>query len=73
MELVGWTVLVPLAIGSLVTGVLISLTTPWGLFRHYWVLISLGLTVLATAILISHMPGVSTTAHIARESVRVDS
>ncbi len=67
MELVGLTVLVPLAIGSLVTGVLISLTTPWGLFRHYWVLISLGLTVLATAILILHMPSVSATARIARE------
>jgi hypothetical protein len=35
MELVGWTVLVPLAAASLVTGVLISLATPWGLFRHY--------------------------------------
>jgi hypothetical protein len=67
MELVGWTVLVPLAIGLLVTGVLISLATPWGLFRHYWVLISLGLTVLATAILILHMPSVSTTARVARE------
>ena len=67
MELVGWTVLVPCAIGSLVTGVLISLGTPWGLFRHYWVLISLGLTVLATVILILHMPSVSTTARVARE------
>ena len=67
MELVGWTVLVPLAAASLMTGVIISLGTPWGLFRHYWVLISLGLTVLATAVLILHMPSVSTTARIARE------
>ena len=67
MELVGWTVLVPIALASLVTGVLISLGTPWGLFRHYWVLISLALTVLATAVLVLHMPSVSTTARAARE------
>src|SRR5215216_4637323 len=68
MELVGWVVLVPLALASLVTGVVISLGTPWGLFRHYWVLISLGLTILATVILLLHMPSVSAAARIARES-----
>ncbi len=68
MELVGWVVIVPLAVASLVTGVVISLGTPWGLFRHYWVLISLGLTILATAILGLHMPSVSATARMARES-----
>ena len=68
MELVGWAVLVPLALASLVTGVVISVGTPWGLFRHYWVLISLGLTTLATAILVLHMPSVTATARMARES-----
>jgi hypothetical protein len=53
---------------SLATGIVISLGTPWGLFRHYWVLISLGLTILATAVLLLHMPSVSATARIARES-----
>jgi hypothetical protein len=48
MELVGWAVLVPLALASFVTGVVLSDGTPWGLFRHYWVVISLGLTILAT-------------------------
>ncbi len=68
MELVGWVVIVPLAVASLVTGVVVSLGTPWGLVRHYWVLISLGLTILATAVLLLHMPSVSATARIARES-----
>jgi uncharacterized membrane protein len=68
MELVGWAVLVPVALASLVTGVVISVGTPWGLFRHYWVLISLGLTILATAILVLHMPSVTATARMARES-----
>jgi hypothetical protein len=66
MELVGWFVIVPLALAALVTGLVISLGTPWGLFRHYWVLISLALTLLATVILILHMPSVSTTAAAAR-------
>jgi hypothetical protein len=48
MELMGWSVIVPLALAALVTGLVISLGTPWGLFRHYWVLISLALTLLAT-------------------------
>jgi hypothetical protein len=68
MDLVGWVVIVPLAVAALVTGVGISLGTAWGLFRHYWVLISLGLTILATAVLLLHMPSVTATARIARES-----
>src|SRR5712692_10507010 len=59
MELTGWYVIVPLALAALLTGLAISLGTPWGLFRHYWVLISLALTILATVILLLHMPSVS--------------
>lgn len=66
MELIGWTVIVPLALASLTTGIVISLGTPWGLFRHYWVLISLVLTILSTIVLVDHMPGVSATASMAR-------
>lgn len=59
MALVGNDVLIPLAIGSLVTGVAIALATPWGLFRHYWVVISLILTTFATIVLVAHMPDVN--------------
>jgi hypothetical protein len=68
MELDGWLVIVPLALAALVTGLVISLGTPWGLFRHNWVLISLGLTILATVILLLHMPTVSARAAMAREA-----
>ncbi|MGH8933676.1 MAG: hypothetical protein ACRDZO_24355 [Egibacteraceae bacterium] len=37
MEPAAWFVL-PLAIASLLTGLVSSLGTTWGLFRHYWVL-----------------------------------
>ncbi len=52
MELIAWYVVVPLALASLLTGLVMSLGTRWGLFRHYWVLISLLLTVLATVVLL---------------------
>lgn len=66
MELAGWYVCVPLAAASLVTGVGMSLGTKWGLFRHYWVVISLVLTSFCTTILVLHMPTVSATADLAQ-------
>jgi DMSO/TMAO reductase YedYZ heme-binding membrane subunit len=41
MEPAAWYVLVPLAFASLLTGIVQSLGTTWGLFRHYWVLFKL--------------------------------
>jgi hypothetical protein len=55
MEPAAWYVLVPLALASSFTGILVSLGTPWGLFRHYWVLFKLLITVFATAILLIYM------------------
>ena len=37
---------------SLLIGTLQSLVTPWGLIRHYWVVIKLGLTALALVVLL---------------------
>ena len=51
MELIGWYVLVPLCVASLGTGLIMSLGTQWGLFRHYWVLVKFVITVLAAIIL----------------------
>ena len=68
MELTGWLVIVPLALAALLTGLVMSLGTPWGLFRHYWVLITLVLTIFATVVLLLHMPTVSFLADVAREA-----
>ena len=59
MEVIGWYVIVPLALAALLTGLVMALGTPWGLFRHYWVLISLVLTIFATVVLLVHMQTVS--------------
>jgi len=45
-------VIVPLALTSLLSGVVQALGTPWGLFRHDWVGIKLLLMLVATAILL---------------------
>jgi hypothetical protein len=65
MELTGWYVIVPLALASLLTGLVMALGTRWGLFQHYWVLVSLLLTILATIVLLLHMPTVSLLADVA--------
>jgi hypothetical protein len=66
MEVTGWFAIVPLALASLLTGLVMALGTKWGLFRNYWVLISLVLTVFATVVLLLHMPDVSVLADTAR-------
>jgi hypothetical protein len=68
MEITGWYVIVPLAVVSLLTGLVMAIGTKWGLFRHYWVLISFALTVFATTVLLLHMPTVSSTADVAQEA-----
>jgi hypothetical protein len=62
MEPVAWYAVTPLAVASLITGLIQSLGTPWGLLRHYWVLISLGVTVFANLVLVLHLPAVSALA-----------
>lgn len=65
MGVTGWSVIVPLCFASLVTGVISSVGTTWGLLRYYWVAAKLTITVLATAALLIHMPPISHTARAA--------
>ena len=66
MELTGWFVIVPLAISALMTGILLSVATSWGLLRHYWVVASLALTALSLGVVLLHMPTVSVMAEAAQ-------
>lgn len=65
-DILGWWVLVPEAVLTLVTGVALSLGTRWGLFLHYWVVVALLVTLLCTVVLVLHMRDVSATAALAR-------
>ena len=65
MEMLVLYVIVPLALASLVTGTVQALGSAWGLFRHYWVLVKLLLTLFATVVLLLERPTVS---HLAAQA-----
>jgi hypothetical protein len=76
MEPTAWLVLVPLAIASLLTGLIQAVGTHWGLFRHYWVVFKLVINVVSTIVLLMYMTTFSSMAEVAadpsasRDSVR---
>jgi hypothetical protein len=67
MEPAAWFVLVPLALASLLTGLVQSLGTTWGLFRHYWVLFKLLINVVTTIVLLIYMQTFSFMADVAAD------
>ena len=68
MKLIGWFVIVPLSLAALLSGLIQSLGTAWGLFRHWWVVAKLLLTTTAVIILIVHMQVVNRMAGFAAEA-----
>ena len=68
MHLTTWYVIVPFALASFLTGLLEALGTPWGLFRHYWVVTKFVLTLLATAILLIHTQPIDRVAGVAMQT-----
>jgi hypothetical protein len=67
MGLTAWFVIMPLSIASLATGLVNALGTAWGLLRHYWVVFKLGLTIIATAVLLLKMQPISHLADAATD------
>jgi hypothetical protein len=67
MDLITRTLIIPFCVASLLTGVVQSLGTGWGLLRHYWVLLKLLLTLFATILLVVHMRPIAYVASVAAE------
>jgi hypothetical protein len=67
MESITWFVIVPLCLASVMTGLISSLGTTVGLFRHYWVLIKVLMTIPATIVLFVHMQPISRVTRVATE------
>lgn len=67
MDLITKFVILPLSFAPLITGPILSLGTPWGLFRHYWIIAKLVITVLSTVILLIHMQPISHLSHLAAD------
>ena len=68
MEVIARFVIVPLSFAPLLTGPVLSLGTPWGLFRHYWILAKLLITILSTIIMQVHMQPISLLAGAAAKT-----
>jgi hypothetical protein len=62
-------VIVPLAYAALLIGLLQSLGTRWGLFRHYWVVAKLLLSILIIVVLLLQLDSIGRLADVA--AVRV--
>jgi hypothetical protein len=67
MEPIAWYVIVPLVLASLVTGLVQSLGTQWGLFRHYWIVAKLLLNLLVIAVLLLQLELIGYLADVAAE------
>lgn len=65
---IAWTIILPLILAALMIGVIQSLATPWGLFRHYWVLAKFLITILAIIVLLQQMDGISRIAAVATQT-----
>jgi hypothetical protein len=68
MEPTAWFVLVPFAVASLLTGLIQSLGTVWGLFRHYWILFKLLINLGAIVVLLMYMQTLSYVADVAAQT-----
>jgi hypothetical protein len=68
MDVITRWVIVPLAFASLLTGFIQALGTPWGLFRHYWILAKLLITALATLVLLVKIDLIGHAARLAAET-----
>ena len=59
-------VIVPFALAALITGVVSSLGTEWGLFKHYWVVAKTLAMIPLTLLLLVHVQPVAYVAAAAR-------
>ncbi len=68
MALTASYLILPLVVASLLIGLVQSLATEWGLFRHYWVVAKLILTLVTLVVLLLQMDGIGHMATVAAET-----
>lgn len=67
MDMTTRLIIVPLAFTSVLTGLISSLGTAWGLLRHYWVLAKFLLIIAATVVLLLQLAPID---HLADAAIR---
>jgi hypothetical protein len=72
MELTAWFVVVPMVLAALLTGLVQALGTTWGLFRHYWVLVKLLVTVLVAVVVLLQVELIGYLANVAAKTTPLD-
>ena len=65
MQIITVWLIVPLAWSTLIVGVVQSMTTHWGLWRHWWVVLKLLLTSIAIVVLLLQLDGIAQLARAA--------
>jgi len=60
-------VIVPIALASLLSGLLSALGTKWGVFRYSWVIVKLVLSCIAVAVLLKQVGPIRDLAVLARD------
>lgn len=68
LKLSTWLVVVPFCIASLITGIIQGLGTKWGLFKHYWIIVKLVLTLAMTILLWLHLEPINYLASVANQT-----
>jgi predicted secreted protein len=68
MNVIGWFVIVPFSVAAMLTGLVQSLGTEWGLFRHYWIFVKFVLAAIGTVVLFGHMRAVTHASGLAMEN-----
>ena len=68
MDLVATSILVPLAVVALISGLVLAITARWGLVTYWWVVIKLAITATLTVVaLLVVVPGLDAAAAAAAE------
>jgi hypothetical protein len=67
MKISAWFVIVPFCLTALFTGIVQAVGTKWGLFKHYWIVVKLFLTVASTILLLLHMQPINYLAGVAAD------
>lgn len=68
LDILGQYVLVPFAFAALLSGIVQSLVSKWGVFRHYWVIYKLLITVFSTTVLLLYLRTLAFLAGLARDA-----
>ena len=67
MKTSAWFVILPFCLTALATGIIQAAWTKWGLFRYYWIVVKLFLTLGSTILLLLHLQPINELANAASQ------